>query len=700
MRFILVLSILFTLLLFACSGGGGDDGDVTPDTTGTTDVVSLPDDADPEGDIPAGDSLEEEEVAQVPECECNKAAYCEAWCACDPECCSSDDECGVNTACAGGVCVCEFMQCEGFCCGADEACVEGECQHAPVPYITVDFPTRGGFVMAEPGPLVVTGKVEVADDLAHFTMNGEPVPLFPDGTFGLQITPDPGMVTMVFESQTEFGMTDMLVRSFIYGDLVNCGEVLENGLEYHIGQDGLDDGTLEPNDLSGMIAAAIDAEELGGMIATTFQLYLEEKDVLVAIDLSQVSTDKPSEVHLTPEVGYAFATVKWLNAGFNYAAEVPPVVSYGTITFDQLLATAKVQLHVGEGGKMAATAAEATIEGTNFQLQDDGLLPSGIKDALVPKLEGALLQAAKQGVVDAMEMSGPDFLNSMNLSDLVTIKGAPVESVAVEYVYQDVVMDKSGVYGHMGTSVPCLAEVEGEYGVPVTPGGAPELAEYEGFALAMTDDVVNQILVQAWSLGVIDLLALFQPDLAALGIDTGAAPFNNIEHLKLKAHLPPQVDFGQVKGDPPRMLDPPTIRTADLEVIITTEDGEKASFLVSGKVPMGIVVDPVWGADFDLALLSDGIDLKVYPDLEFSAALTPAYQSLVELLSLKIVSSGLEQIGTFPTPTIELGATEALQGTDYENTEVGLSDPLVDFLETLPGYVLMHGDLASHEMTQ
>lgn len=464
---------------------------------------------------------------------------------------TGDGTTGVGACAGNGDCEdgnpCTLDRCDGAGACVAEAVLSNACR----PQIVVDYPPRGATIVGQPGvPVVtVTGKVtSAAGEIEALTLNDEKIPVDPDGAFATDIVAAPGGNTLDFTVEDAVGGTRRRVQSFLWSSEYRKPEVsgeqmVPDGLAFYLAQDALDDG--DPS------APADD-------IATVLGIALANFDIAAVIDPKQpITSTNGYDVYLTAlEFGSTQVGLQARDGGLFISASLQDVVgdlffdctqfscelaggdSTGGLGITTLGVTAETMIWVDAQGQVQVTAMNAM---TDLDPDDVDIWSNNVwTNFLITIIEPFIMDGVVADLVTALDETietqlGPALATALNtlevdaLFDLPNLGGG--ESIPVNLVtrFADTIFHDGDA--PPDPSPPASGEIHqsggGYYTKDVTPydnegvpgrvgcGASEEalsLPRTSDVEVALSDDLINQVLYGAWRGGLLEFIV--PPELA------------------------------------------------------------------------------------------------------------------------------------------------------------------------------------------
>lgn len=503
--------------------------------------------------------------------------------------------------------------------------------------LSVESPLPGAFIDA--GPTVVTG---IATSLSGVTVNGEPA-VVTDGRFEATLDLPRGISTLEVRGTDPTGHSMFTRHAVLAGSFSPATDRVPGAMELRLNQAGLDhlggvlSGLLDPAELFTTMSASnpiynyYDASALPGVDDTDVDVVLTSLQ-FDPLDLDAAPLDGRLRLDLTlpaPTIELAtFGTIAYLD---NTNGDLIHVSA------DAVHIAADVSLDVDGDGKVAAALSNVVVDLPNFDASWDYVwgvvdwlaqlfldlevtveeLIGGVMTDLAPKLLGGVLSA----LTNTFE---------------IELLGQPV---SLDTRLTDIVADGQGIrfLADLGVGLPDVLEGPGYLTAPpATPSPDPQAQ----LSLALSDDLVNRVLYEAWTSGMVDLtLATADGSLDGFVLEPLGASEGSIH---VTAGLPPVIveRDGQLEA-----------QLGEVAIHIETPGGTNGGFLdvtMSGATALELSV-----TDNALVIGLGEPELRfVVRDSDWGASNETITNVLEEELPLDVLLLLLGNF-TFPLPELE-----------------------------------------------
>jgi len=610
--------------------------------------------------------------------------------------CDDGSVCTQTDTCADGDCVGgNFVVCDdGNACTLDVCHAEAGClsslitSNACRPQIVVDYPPRAATIEGDPGSQVVTVTGTVtsgAGPIGKFTVNGDNVVLS-NGAFTVDVIPQVGGNTLVFEAADSFGTERKRVQSYLWTSTY-YKPVLEQPKS----------GMVDPgvgiwlskaviNKLSAALQPLVASVNLGSAISNPVYSANNYK-----VSVKNLKHDAPT-LALSPQPGGLKMTVTITNIKADIdapgkcevctpfgCADLCPDFT-GKLTASKVTATSDVVLTVVNNAlKATLKNTKVTIDGADVDINGAlGFIIDPVLDIVVDQIIGDLEKSIAGSVADAIEPQIESALSSLAFEsefDMPSLDPAGgTVPIQMKTDFSSVAFDttggaiklRAGAYSPKKTPYSnsgSLARIGCNVGpqLMIVPKADP-------FELILTDDFTNELLYATWNGGLLEFDV--PPEMLA-GADLTQYGITDMDVT--------------VSG----MLAPTLSDCADGEWIVHIGDLKVTADLTLLGAPMTVVMYVSFSAGFEMAVAGNELGMGITEVKSLESEITvqqdnligsePVVADLVEqnLVPALLGSLGGGQLGAFPLPELDLagGASVAIEPTSVSrqggNTIVG-----------------------------
>lgn len=486
-----------------------------------------------------------------------------------------------------------------------------------------------------------------------------------EGEFSTRIVLERG-VNLVEATAVDLHEDNLFARNGVLaGDYAKPEERVEDALQLRLNQAGLDR-------LERVIAGAVTPEVLNGALGGMNPIYEYVVDVwgweagalyvdLVSVDFTGVDVQiVPGggnlELTLTLENldvaldAYGSALGINLNAGLGMGAE-------------EAVISATITGGATEDGKLAIELLETDVEMSGFWY-DISLIPSILTDyILVDTIRGTVEDMLKEQITTMVPPLVEETL--AGLAPTVTTSLLDRE-VTLSYGFREVEIDDEGLAISLDLGVDITGDLtKSAPGYLKAPYAVPNISRHAEVAGAISDDLMNRVLFEAWRVGMLDM---------TLSTDDGSlesymlAPLHaTAGSIQTRADLPP-VLIG-VDGKIQAQL-------GEMWVRIETDDSDLGSYLeiaLTVKVDVGLRVD---AGKLVVDLGEPDIEMIVR-DSDWGASDEATTRLVEESLPIDLILALLGNL-SFDLPTlygitIDEGEAERDPGNSHTDVTLGLS---------------------------
>lgn len=459
-----------------------------------------------------------------------------------------------------------------------------------------------------------------ASDVDAVLVNGESAS-FRDGVFTAEVDLVRG-VNVVEASAVDARGDEVFARhGVLAGDFASPDGAVEGALRMRLNQGGIDK-------LMAIAAGMLDAETVNGALAGFNPVYEDSYGVwgwdavTIAADVAEIDFGTPV-LAATPEQGALtfVATLPDLYVAIDAYGEAVGIDFDTQVTLSASAAVVSGTLRVdAEDGRLVAELDGATVELRDFAY-DTSLLPGDVEayilvDTIRGTLEEMLVAQIEEKVPPVLEetLAGLDPSLSTELMGL---------SVDLAFAFADVEIDPDGLYAALDLDISVPPAGATPYAGYLAAGaGDPTLDTGPDLSAAVSDDLLNRVLFEAWRGGLLNM---------TLSTEDGSLPEAMLSSFKadegsisVRADLPPviverggalQAQVAETivvvdtpDGDLGTHLEVAIAATVELDVVV--EDGELKLELGTPELTM-VVRDSDWGATHETVtrLLEEALPL-------------------------------------------------------------------------------------------
>ncbi len=542
-----------------------------------------------------------------------------------------------------------------------------------LPVLAVTSPDRGAFFPSGAMVQVAGTASRGTHALQRLLVNGEEIPLEGDGSFSVMLTPDPGVNVLGLRLEDVGGERTVDGRAFYAEASHDSGDTIQDAVWMQLGPELLDDDQPDLDDLSGVLEVVL----LDPAVADTLvgERFVTED----GIELEPTALSiQGADVDLTPANGRINAEITLHDVWMDFNAAYSFYSTTGSAWMDQIVLTMGIEAQVsGRGVQAEVVDAEATLVGY-------GLTVDWFPDWLEDDLADWTKETLEESLVDSVQDMAGEALGGVLSAFAVQYEVA--EGVELGLELSGISSDRDGLYMTFdawskgsGLSLPSGA---GSLG---TSASGPEFPLSDRpFAVALDDDLVNQVFFAFWASGAVDHLTYGVLELAFLVGEPLPPPLGPVAQVVIDLGMPPSVHAGE--GELPFV-----VRLGELTMDITREDGVRTMASLN------------FAADADVALDDEGALVVTLDDrpkyvpveagiLESPEGLDPGdLASLFRLMTPTLVGSMSDLIPSFqlpPLPLDAMGDIDALEGATMVGSDATLG------LES-GGWFLLEADLVA-----
>jgi hypothetical protein len=395
----------------------------------------------------------------------------------------------------------------------------------PPPTLTVTSPERGQ-IQSEAGEVRVQGIAQPGPDGAAVTrvmINGEKAQLAADGSFSAIVQVPAGVMLLETEAFSAEGARAIDARALHVGERRPVGSRIDRALTATLSTEAFAaistaaSQALSTLDFSTLLAPV----SIGGSTANV-KLTIAKLGI-GGVDISLVPVD--NGLQLAVEI-----TGLDVDASAAYAGSlVPDGSTMIKVTAERIAISGTLGVTADATGKFKTTIASPTITTTAMKLQASGVIGT-IVDLLQSNLLGFVRGIASKSVESALEplinkalasLGGPKSFSVLNKS--ITLDASPA----------DIQFTGAGALASMNLAAH-IGGGEASPGYIFTPNGAPEMDVSRGLEVAISDDLLNDMLAQIHAMRLLDLRV--------------EEDFGLFDVIDLKPMLPPMISANTADG--------------------------------------------------------------------------------------------------------------------------------------------------------
>ncbi|MBW2254080.1 MAG: hypothetical protein JRI25_05710 [Deltaproteobacteria bacterium] len=499
------------------------------------------------------------------------------------------------------------------------------------------------FTMDNPAPAAYLrqGMVDVsglAEGLREVTVDGVAATIAEDGTWATEVAMARGVNIVEGRGVDTLGNALYLRHGVLAGDFADPSNPVEDAMAVRVNEGGLEEifdlvGDMITDDaLAPTIAAANPVYEnafsLGGFDAATIEA-----------SITGLYFDRLS-IYADPQLDKMFVEV-WipnLFVSLNASGEIIvwPYSEDAYIWADRVEIGGDITLDAAEG-HLVVDFSNSTVSLVGFGY-DTSLIPSDIEswlfiDAVTLLLEDMLSDLIDEQLPALLE----EQLSTLDISFETELMG---RNLTVSADFSDASIDEKGVAIGMNLDIDIPGQTSHPYaGYLSANGAAPHVDQSSDLAVALSDDLLNKVLFEAWQSG---LLAM------ALSTDDGS-----LDPLML---APLHADQGTITIDaklPPVIVESNNglhAQMAELEITIETPGGEMGEYITLAVAAFIDVELRVTDSVLKLDLGTPDLQLVVR-DSDWGASNEATTALLEEMLPVDLLTSLLGEI-EFPIPSL------------------------------------------------
>jgi len=573
------------------------------------------------------------------------------------------------------------------------------------PVVEFLYPTRAELVVGPPNrPLIVRGRVtDAISGISSFQVNGDVITPDTNGNFQFTMNPDWGVNLIEGNALDNVGNEKFFAQSYQYASVykpvspsrIEAGRMYD-GIIAHLGQEALDDGNNDIDDLARIAELAIENLDINSFIPSPITTFDSDCSFWpftirgrLRLYVDSVSFNTPS-VELTAINGGVDARVRINNfqIAIRTAGDVCdiPINLSGSASANRVVVSGDVLIS-GNGNniQVAMPSPNVNINGLNVNIN----LPSaiswavnGIINLFRNQISNLISNALEDVISDQIPDALKDILESLSLSTGFNLP--PPVSVALNIDSNLGMVQFNTGGGDLGLDTTIYAQGV----ITPEPRGSiiqenqvlPTFNATNSLGVAIGYDLINQVLYSLWYGGGLNIDA--QDFLSG---SNGQGNGTTVE-ANLSALSPPVFKLT------PNSANPVEIQVGDLKLDLFVDN-------IPNTAPINAVVYATLLVDADVRLDQSGtIELAAGQNLRLALEFDTDLDSFLDLnLLIGTLESALKSllpqiisqaIGGIPIPTFDL---TSLSGNILPTGIVlGLGNPSSRF-ET--SYLVLEGDL-------
>ena len=576
---------------------------------------------------------------------------------------------------------------DGDPCTTDQCGAGGQCTHKAgggpecVPTLEIASPSRGETRIGEEAFEVEGTAQDASGGPALLTINGNAIPVNADGSFLAALYPSHGINTLEAVASTEGGYNTARIQSVLVGDTFypthqgrGPGTIIGDGIQAWLGKDFWDDGDRgDLDDFAAITAAILEDTDFLAFLPPTIKgegeaggaLWCEWTVNVTAIDFTM------GDVDITPTPGGLSLSIALKDIVVAFEAIAPDLGcpdAIGTATIESVTVDTSLAIALAGTGAILVDVPELEVQITEPVLDiTDGFaaffdwafnwfngtfanvietgIEAGVTGYVVPSIQEAL-----EGFTSyTTTLTIPAFAGITKPVD-VTLAADPTTFT----------LDYGGAFIGLGASViakqgiPDTIKVLGSLARQscLGAGSAPfELPQDAPLALAISDDLLNQLLFGAFYGGLLhlDIPGSFIAD--KLGFDG-----LKVDTISLKPLLPPVITSCLTPGSI-------TLQIGDFGVSVSLDVGGKSGTLDAFLFASAdVTLKTVNGPDgVELGVSVDALDTFAFEVIDATGALDGS-EAVIELLFKELASSlvkdavGNGLLQSFPIPSFDISS--------------------------------------------
>jgi hypothetical protein len=558
------------------------------------------------------------------------------------------------------------------------------------PTIEVTFPARGEMVTSPSSTIALEGEVtDIAGGLTEVKVNGVPRPVNA-GTLkfdlGMMLSAQHGLNTLTIEATDVQGQSTRIVQSFILAPgYMPATNAFAKGIIAHLARNFIDDGnhTGAINDLSTLFERVVRSFELTDYIPSPVI-----SDSGYDVYLRNISYDPP-KVAIAPANGMLVLDVDINDLSIDVVAEgfidVGGTVSASAVTVDMQLGITVAN------GRPKVTVIASVVDIRDLDIDVHWSI-NWIIDFFTNDIRNAIIGAIDEPLRNEIPKALGDALASFAIDETFQVPGffpgmAPL-NVRLQGKPTAINLTEAALDLDLGTQVTAAQRVNWPTsGSPLrggcfgTDGGSPVFNANKKLTMALSTDVLNQVMHAVWRGGALELSlgasAFADVDMSEFGVTDLS--------VDVSARLPPMltdcredklvIQLGELQIDADLKL---AGMPLGVGMIVAFETGASVGLDNTGSISISLDAIPSEKILVDITRIESEL---FTPDQE---------QAILDLLRDQILIKLLEgfaggALASFPLPDLDLGTVVpqlAGQTIGLKNIVIGRNR----------GYLLLEGE--------
>jgi len=426
------------------------------------------------------------------------------------------------------------------------------------PLLTLDNPAAAAFL--SDGQIPVSGEAEALTDV---TVNGQPATLSTGG-YASTTTLTRGVNIVEARGTDELGNHLFVRHGVLAGQYGNASQPIDNALDLRVNKGGLRDILDAASD---MLTPQTVADQISNPVYTTSYDVQGTTVADLSASVTQIGFDRLS-IEVTPMDGELYISVWVPNLYVGLEAAGSAIgIDYST---DATLWADRVELGGyatvdAQNGHLVVGWDRSAVNLIGFGYNID-FVPDQIEQATV--IDG-VMQIVDRLLADQLDQQLPSLLeqqlSQLGIDFQTDVQG---KTLTVHGDFASASVDPDGIALGLDLDVNMPGSTHGAPGYLTAPAGTPTLDASSDLSVALSDDLLNRTMFEAWGAKLLDMQlstddgSLDPHMLTPLGASQGT--------IKTRADLPPvivQKDHGL------------QMQIGELDVQVDTPDGDLGTHL-------------------------------------------------------------------------------------------------------------------------
>lgn len=532
-----------------------------------------------------------------------------------------------------------------------------EFQSIENPLLNIETPERGSFI--SDGEFTLSGSFSNGSGAVQsLSLNTVPIEFNDGGAFEVPVAVVPGIQQINLRAEAGDGGRAVRSRAVYAGELHSESDWIDSAVRLQINQELLDDGDDDLDDLASIAELIVaDLDLSSSLLGMTFEVSIFD------ITPTSVSYGDPEIAIFAGDPLHTVLEVPDIEVWFN-------VSTYLGINVDGVLTADNIRLLLDIGIDSTGNTIQTTVENAESDIVnaeiDIEYIPGFAEDLVIDLVVGQIEDELETVAVDLITETAAQYLESFAL-ETELLSGVFIESSldAVQTVNDGLrlILD-ARFFGDSVVSVPqgagSLATAGAGPGWPI--GDSP-------LAVAIDDDLLNQLMFVVWQVGTLDNIQLDAILLEGLSGAPLPPPLGPADVVDISVGLPPVLRPARVENTDA------SIQLGEWQLMFTREDGEVIDMRIALDAGLSLSIDEENSVDLNVdsrpAELLLGVDTLTHPAALDSGDLSALGRLLVPSL-LGTVSNFLPSLDIPPIPLSGISSELGDRVITFKNPDINV----------------------------